>query len=287
VPAPILGTCSWCSEDWRGRFYPAHLGQSHWLEFYARYFKTVEVDSTFYHVPSPHALEHWLECTPPEFIFSCKMPRKITHDLNLRECEQPLLAFLNDITPLLPKLGPILIQLPSHFAPGKDEDALERFLLKLPRRDFRFAVEFRHSGWFRPHLIHFFQKFGLCWVWNDLSPAGRLDRAPFEFVPETTDFLYVRLMGDLRSKYAADGSLIYHYDSLIWPRTEALENWAMKISKHLDGEMKAFIYVNNHFEGNAPQTCRRLARQFGMNLALPQPGDLANVPNDEIQLSLL
>jgi len=228
-----------------------------------------------------------LESTPEDFIFSCKMPRKITHELNLRDCGQALLGFLNDIAPLQPKLGPILIQLPSHFAAANDEQALKRFLLRLPRRDFRFAVEFRHTGWNRPHLIHFFQKFGLCWVWNDLSPVARLDRAPFEFVPETSDFLYVRLMGDLRSKYAGDGSPIYQYDSLLWPRTEALENWAVKVSRHLQGDLSAFIYVNNHFEGNAPLTCRRLARQFGLNLALPQPADLRAKLENEAQLSLL
>ena len=111
--------------------------------------------------------------------------------------------------------------------------------------------------------------------------------APFEFVPETSDFLYVRLMGDLRSKYAGDGSPIYQYDSLLWPRTEALENWAVKVSRHLQGDLSAFIYVNNHFEGNAPLTCRRLARQFGLNLALPQPADLRAKLENEAQLSLL
>lgn len=288
--APIIGTCAWSKEDWRGIFYPEHLGQSHWLEFYSRYFRTVEVDSTFYRVPSAHALEHWLESTPADFTFSCKMPRRITHELNLRDCDEALGFFLDRIALLQPKLGPILIQLPAHFAPKNDELALKSFLMKLPRRDFRFAVEFRHKGWHHPHLIHFFQKFGISWVWNDLSPLAETDRAPFEFVPETANFLYVRLMGDLATRYSKGGEPLHRYNSLLWPRTEALENWAAKISKHLTGEMRAFFYVSNHFEGCAPLTCQRIAAQFGMELALPQPSELAGVsgdPNEPKQLGLL
>ena len=99
------------------------------------------------------------------------------------------------------KLQVILVQLPPSFAPKDGRAALRSFLEQLPR-DFRFAIEFRHPGWHRPQIVRLLQKHRVCWVWADTSPLNERNLAPFELWPNTTDFLYVRLLGDYSTKYA-------------------------------------------------------------------------------------
>ncbi|PYK27381.1 MAG: hypothetical protein DME52_04095, partial [Verrucomicrobia bacterium] len=81
-----IGACAWSFEDWRGSFYPSHLPESQWLEFYANYFPAVEVDSTFYAAPAQATIQRWIEITPAAFRFACKLPREITHTRRLRDC---------------------------------------------------------------------------------------------------------------------------------------------------------------------------------------------------------
>ena len=100
-----IGTCAWSFDDWRGAFYPEHLGHAKWLEFYARHLRAVEVDSTFYHLPTPHAAAHWHEVTPPDFRFACKLPREITHERKLRDSAGVLAEFLAGLEPLGEKLA--------------------------------------------------------------------------------------------------------------------------------------------------------------------------------------
>ena len=95
-----VGACAWSFDDWRGAFYPPDLPQSHWLEFYARYFPTVEVDSTFYGPPAEDVVRRWVETTPATFRFCCKLPREITHVCRLRDCTVELDGFLRAIEPL-------------------------------------------------------------------------------------------------------------------------------------------------------------------------------------------
>ena len=121
-----LGTCAWSCEDWRGSFYPETLPQTQWLGWYGRHLNAVEVDSTFYHPPTPRVAAHWLESTPDGFAFSVKLSRVITHEQRLRDSGPLLRTFLEALEPLRPKLGCVLIQLPPAFSPGSDEEALRQ-----------------------------------------------------------------------------------------------------------------------------------------------------------------
>ena len=120
-----IGTCAWTFEDWAGAFYPVEVPQTQWLDFYARYFPAVEVDSTFYAAPSEETLLRWIEATPANFRFSCKLPREITHTRRLHDCPAELNAFLRAIEPLTQKLSIILIQLPPSFAPKDGRQNIE------------------------------------------------------------------------------------------------------------------------------------------------------------------
>jgi uncharacterized protein YecE (DUF72 family) len=281
-----IGTCAWSFDDWRGAFYPPQLPHSRWLEFYARHFSAVEVDSTFYHTPGAHAVAHWLDQTPDAFCFVCKAPREVTHEAKLRDCREKMEAFLEGIAPLRAKLGCVLIQLPPGFSPRHDETALRDFIFHLPL-DFRYAVEFRHADWHLPRIVHLFEQHRICWVWNDTTPLDAQNRAAFEFLPQTTDFLYVRLMGDLGTKYHGDGSRARRYRGLSSPRDTSLESWAAKIQRHIAESSRVFIFANNHFEGFSPLTCQRLAAHLGIRIELPRTAELAGETESDRQLDLL
>lgn len=277
-----IGACAWSYDDWRDVFYPPHLPQNLWLEFYARHLSAVEIDSTFYHAPGAKAVAHWMEQTPAHFTFSCKMPRQITHELRLRDCDEPLDAFLESLAPLRPRLGCVLIQLPPGFSPEAGEKDLKRFLARLPG-DFRYAVEFRHPGWHLPRIVERLAESGICWAWTDTSPLREQNRGAFEPLPQTAKFLYIRLMGDLGTRYHSDGSRVHRYAGLQWPRDSSLENWSIKIQKHLAEAGDVFLNCSNHFEGFAPLTCRRIGRLLGIPIELP-PAPTETPPQKHMKL---
>ena len=280
-----IGACAWSFDGWRGAFYPPDLPNSQWLEFYANYFPAVEVDSTFYADPSENTVRRWIEMTPAAFRFACKLPRDITHARRLRDCTAELNAFLRALEPLASKLQVILIQLPPSFAPKDGKPVLREFLRGLPR-DFRFAIEFRHAGWHRPQFIHLLEKNHVCWAWADTTPLNERNLAPFEFLPLTTDFLYLRLLGDYATKYDVDGEHVHRYEKLLWKREAAIESWSLKIERHLSEVRNVWAFVSNHFEGFAPETCQRLARRLGLDLRLPSETRKPSSDQERSQLDL-
>jgi uncharacterized protein YecE (DUF72 family) len=279
-----IGTCAWSFDEWSGVLYPKDWPSNRWLEFYARYFPAVEIDSTFYSAPSAPVAQRWVEMTPAHFRFSCKMPREITHDRRLRDCRAQLTAFLRAIEPLAPKLRVILIQLPPSYGPNAEKVGLRDFVAQLPA-DFRFAMEFRDAAWHTPHFIRLLEKHRVCWVWADTSPLNERNQAPFEFQPITTDFLYLRLLGDAVTKYDEHGQRIHRYGKLLWKREAALDSWALRIQRHLDEIRSVWTFANNHYEGFSPETCQRLAERLGFELPLPTINTGAS-PNDRGQLDL-
>lgn len=278
-----IGTCGWSFEEWSGALYPPGWPSNRALEFYSRYFPAVEIDSTFYSAPPEEVARRWVEMTPSSFRFTCKLPREITHERRLRDCRTELLAFLHALEPLAAKLRVVLIQLPPSYAPKTEKTAFREFISQLPG-DFRFAVEFRHSGWHRPQFIRLLEKQRICWVWSDTSPLNERNLAPFEFQPRTTDFIYLRLLGHALTKYDESGKHLHRYDKLLWKREAALDSWALRLQRHLDEVRGVWTFVNNHYEGFAPETCARLAGRLGFGL--PLPANEAISPNDRAQLDL-
>lgn len=281
-----IGTCAWNFQDWQPTFYPADLPESHWLEFYARYFPAVEIDSTFYRVPAPDIVRRWAELTSANFRFSCKLPRAITHVCRLRDCTNELSDFMRAMEPLGTRLHVVLIQLPPAFSPQDDKPALRAFLRQLPK-EVRFAIEFRHPGWHRPQVISLLEKYRVAWVWADTSALNERNLAPFEFLPRTADFVYLRLLGDYATKYGSDGNHLHQYGKLLWKREAALESWALRIERHLKEVRSVWAFVGNHFEGFAPETCQRLAQRLGFDLSLPAEVKQEVAQENRGQLDLL
>jgi uncharacterized protein YecE (DUF72 family) len=260
-----IGTCGWSFEKWRGAFYPRDVPHDGWLRYYAQYFDAVEINSTFYAPPSHHVIGRWLNETPEHFRFTCKAPREITHDRRLRSCAELMEQFLEGIAPLRSKLRCVLIQLPAAVTIDRDELALKTFVAELPG-DFRFALEFRNASWNLPRIVHLLEDHHITWVWNDGSAWTDQNIPPFGFLPQTTDLLYVRLLGEHAGR--TDG---ISPARIIEPRDTALKSWCIRISRHIEQASDIYLFSNNQYEGFAPGTCRRVAQEFGYEISWPEP----------------
>lgn len=144
APRVWVGTSGYNYAEWKGSFYPERLSSAKMLPYYAERFSTVEINYTFYRMPTAKLLSGWDAATPPAFTFTLKAPRRITHDARLRQCDDLVAAFCDAAQSLGPKLGVLLFQLPPSFK--KDLAVLDAFLAMLPQR-VRAAFEFRHASW--------------------------------------------------------------------------------------------------------------------------------------------
>ncbi len=264
----FAGTCAWSFDDWRDVFYPHALPRNRWLQFYARHFHAVEMDSSFYHVPSARTVDHWNELAGPGFRFCPKIPKTLSHTKRLESAAPEINMMRHLADELGPRLGCALLQMPPSFhARSYEELALRAFLRGWPG-DIPLAVEFRHESWETPHAAKLLQDHGVAWVWADTLPLGEEKHAAFGFLPVTAGHLYVRLLGDFRTKYGADGHETHRYGKLLWPRDIALDHWATKLRHHGDAGA-IFVFANNHYEGMAVETARRLASRLGLDLPAP------------------
>ena len=140
----LIGTSGYNYPEWRGTFYPEKFSTAKMLAYYAERFNTVEVNYTFYRMPTAPLLEGWAKGTPDDFTFTLKAPRRITHDSKLQRVEELTQVFCTTAATLGPKLGVLLFQLPPTFK--RDDRVFGEFLDLLPEGT-RAAFEFRHASW--------------------------------------------------------------------------------------------------------------------------------------------
>ena len=140
-----MGTSGYNYPEWRGSFYPEKLRAAAMLPFYAERFSTVEINATFYQMPTATTLAGWDRATPSSFVFTLKAPQRITHMRRLHDVDELVRLFCDTARTLGPKLGPLLFQLPPNFA--RDRDRLADLLVLIPP-GLRCALEFRHPSWF-------------------------------------------------------------------------------------------------------------------------------------------
>lgn len=232
----------WSYAFWRGGFYPQDLPAKQYLAEYSKHFNTVEVDNTFYRIPSPDTILNWKNQTPPVFEFAAKFPRIITHIKKLENCEQQTAAFLRAVSALGDKSGPLLLQFPKEFG-VEHAESLSSFLLALPKRH-RYAVEIRNKNWLGEKLYR---------ILRDNSVALALVDQPFMSKVDIVigNFVYVRWEGD-RTK--VDGEL----GKVQVDRTGDIEAWAKKISSFLSTGMDVFGYFSKYYSGHPPTDAEKL-----------------------------
>jgi uncharacterized protein YecE (DUF72 family) len=223
----FVGTSGYSYKEWKGTFFPADLATSEMLHFYAEKFGAVEINNSFYRMPSAAVLAKWSEQVPQRFVFVLKAPRRITHQQQLHEAGDSLSYFWKAAGSLGPKLGPVLFQLPPFFK--KDLPRLRAFLSQLPE-ECRAAFEFRHPSWFEAEVFDALRARGAALCFADT------DEQEPPLVP-TAEWGYLRLR---RTDYS---------DS-------QLHLWADRVRRQQWKEV--YVFFKHEDEGKAP----RFATQF-------------------------
>jgi uncharacterized protein YecE (DUF72 family) len=229
-----IGTSGYQYDHWRGSFYPEDLPKKDWLPFYARHFDTVELNNSFYHLPSAEAFDHWRREAPEGFCFVLKFSRYGSHLKKLTDPENSIGNFLENASHLGPMLGPILVQLPPHW--HADPDRLAGFLEAAPESQ-RWAFEFRDETWLADPIFDVLRKHNAALCIHDL-----IENHPRVV---TADWVYLRFHG------ARDGGSYSH---------QHLAARADEIAGHLEEGLDVFAYFNNDAEGYALDNARDLRR---------------------------
>ena len=237
----FIGTSGWHYDDWRGRFYPRKLPKAKWLGFYARHFPTVELNNSFYRLPSENAFTNWYDSSPADFAFAVKVSRFITHIKRLKNSEEAVDNFVKRAIILDEKLGPLLYQLPPSL--HRNDETLESFLSSLPR-GMRHVIEFRHQSWLAERVFEIMHQHnaGLC-----VFDMPSLD-CP---LVATADFAYIRFHGS--------GAL---YSSCY--SDEELADWAKKLADLGKNLKTVYVYFNNDVEGFAVNNAVALRDYLGI-----------------------
>jgi uncharacterized protein YecE (DUF72 family) len=226
-----VGTSGFSYKEWKGSFYPPDLPERRMLEYYASRFRSVEIDSTFYRMPTPKTLETWRSITPENFRFTLKSSQQITHRERLKTPSDALAHWLNTVPALGDRLGLVLYQLPPFFR--CDLQRLEAFLAALPAKPCS-AFEFRHESWWVPEVYELLERFGVALCINDSDDSTTPMRL-------TAPSAYVRLR---RSSYS---------DS-------QREEWQIRFRGWAEAGVEVFAYIKHEDNPDAPAIALEFAR---------------------------
>ena len=218
-----VGVSGFSYASWIGEFYPEGTTAGDMLRAYSTKLNSVEINSSFYHMPTQTTTGKWADNTSDDFRLSFKANRKITHFKKLKDASAEFEVFLKGLSPLKEKLGCVLIQLPPYLK--ADFNLLETFLTQKPAGSIRFAFEFRHSSWFSSQLNTLLSKHEAA-----LCVADTEDMKPvFE---RTAKFAYARLRQDTYSK-------------------DELKKWSKIIRDFAGDSEDCFIYFKHDETGKA------------------------------------
>lgn len=233
-----IGTSGWAYPHWRGRFYPADLRPDAWLGHYARHFDTVEINRSFYRLPTPEAAANWARSVPEAFCFAVKASRYLTHLKKLKDPVPALERLFAAVAPLGDKQGPVLYQLPPRW--GFDPVRLEGFLAALGPGPA--ALEFRDPSWYSPEAYRLLERHGVALC------ASSYPGLPM--VWEATGRIgYVRL----------HGTRIPYGDRYAPQELDAL---ARHIGAMLERGLDVYVYFDNDAEAFAVENARELRERL-------------------------
>jgi uncharacterized protein YecE (DUF72 family) len=234
-----IGTSGWHYAHWRGPFYPSDLRSNQMLRWYVEQFDTVEINNSFYRLPTSDAVAGWCRETPANFCFAVKASRYITHNRKLKDPKETVEKFMTVAEKLGARLGPILFQLPPSWKVNRDR--LQEFLSGLPRRH-RYVFEFRNPTWNAAPVYEILRRHNAAYCVYELAGF----RSPLEV---TADFAYIRLHGP-GNKYQGDYS------------PQKLRAWAKRIKSWRRELKHVFIYFDNDQAGFAAKNALGLKRML-------------------------
>ncbi|MQA89729.1 MAG: DUF72 domain-containing protein [Gemmatimonas sp.] len=227
----LTGTSGFAYKEWKGSFYPEDLPASKMLSYYGERFQAVEINNTFYRMPSETTLGQWADTVPEGFLFALKASQRITHRKRLKEVDDPVAYFLGVARSLGPHLGPLLFQLPPNLK--KDLSRLRAFTELLPE-DLRVAMEFRHLSWFDDDVLEVLREGGVALC---IAQDEKLE-TPFV---ATADWGYLRLR---RVRYD-DAELT------MWIDRVQSQDWSA-----------AYLFFKHEEAGTGPKLARRVGEIF-------------------------
>ena len=242
----FIGTSGWDYSHWEEVFYPKGPSGEDRLRYFSHYFKTVEINYSFYHLPKPTTYQNWYNQTPQGFLFAVKASRFITHIKRLKGVKEAWKQFIENSLHLKEKLGPILFQFPPSFQPTEENiKRVESFLKFIYEESsgllisrLRFALEFRHKLWCNKKTYNLLEKYNASWVIADSPSFPKTETI-------TADFVYIRMHGS-RDLFSSNYT------------EKELKGLAQKIKKWQGQKLNVYIYFNNDAHGFAIRNAREL-----------------------------
>ena len=263
-----IGTQGWNYGDWLGTFYPRGSRATDYLDLYVKVFDTVEIDASFYAIPSEASIQSWYKRAPQGFTYSLKLPQEITHHNRLQNSDEVLHRFCERVRGLQEKLALILIQMPPDFSP-RSLPALEKFLPLLPN-DLRFAIEFRDQQWLLDdvgdYLLELLKanRVALALIDSKWLPRERMVELAEQ---PTTEVAYIRWLGPQE---------MTDYSRLQINREQEFARWTEVVAKLRQQVNTIHGYFNNHFQGHSPGSANHFKQLLGQ--AIVRPAELEQQP---------
>ena len=234
----LIGTSGWHYKHWLGVFYPEGTSGREMFQIYARHFDTVEINNSFYRLPTANTVDTWRESSPDGFCFAVKASRFITHMKKLKDPESSSAKFFLVAERLEKKLGPILFQLPPRWKVNVER--LAEFLEVLPKGH-KYVVEFRDESWFVAQVYELLRKYNVGFCIHDFGDM----KVPNEI---TADFTYIRFHGPTSAKYFGSYS-----DAQLRTWAKRIDGWRSRLSA-------VYAYFNNDPGGEAVKNALRLKK---------------------------
>ena len=230
----LIGCSGFHYKHWKGVYYPDHLPQTKWFKYYCQHFNTLELNNTFYSFPKLSSLQKWYADSPPEFVFTVKAYRGITHFNKFNNTKERVNELYEVLTSgLQEKLGPVLFQMPPNYLYSKER--LERIFQNLDPA-FTNVVEFRHESWWQPNVYNLLalHNISFCGMSHPTLPAD---------VIQNTPSLYYRMHGN-QQLYASAYS------------RQELDDFTQKVEE--TNAKQAFVYFNNDIGASAIANAKEL-----------------------------
>ncbi|TVP41847.1 DUF72 domain-containing protein [Candidatus Nitrosocosmicus arcticus] len=248
-----IGCSGWSYEGWKDNFYPKKMENKEYLSYYSKFFRFVEIDSTYYHIPSRSTVRGWKDKTPTDFRFSLKFPKVITHEKKLEDVTKPLSILFYALEPLIDKTLTLLIQLPPFLSESKGFNPLQDMVRHLDKR-FRYSLEVRHSSWFIDNVYDFLKENNISLVWSvrdELEPPSIL----------TSDQVYIRFIGDRSISEMDFGKIVKNRRNEMLEYVKQVRDFQNENSSIRD----VLIAFNNHFAGFGPQSVNDFLKLMNMS----------------------
>jgi len=265
VDSPIyLGTSAFTAAGWDTAFYPAGMKSTDYLSYYATKFQAVEIDSTYYSTPAAATVTSWKNKTPEGFVIAAKVPQAITHGKCLLECDDEFAQFIEVMSLLGDRLGPLLFQFPYFNSEVFQSGAqflsrLKAFFKKLPKGK-KFAIEIRNKWWIKPKFLDVLREHNVAFVLQDQSwmpgPAKLFEK----YDPVTADFTYIRWLGDRKGIE----TLTKVWDKTIVDRTSEMQEWVKYCRQIQRRGVTIYAFANNHYAGHGPGTVALFKQLYGI-----------------------